>query len=93
MILILLFFFFFIFLLFLWDYRNNNSKLSANKLQKNKRIKFIDIWENFNEKDNYFTKLLEKYDYNFEIVNKNPDIIIVGPFGILQHDKFFIFWL
>lgn len=85
----ILYFLFFIIIIAYLNYRNNNSKDLKNKSKKQK-IKFIEMWKGFDKKDNYFTEILKKYNHDFEIVEKNPDIIIVGPFGIVQHLPKFI---
>ena len=46
-----------------------------------KRIHFRDFWSNFQKKNNYFTILLKKYGYKFEIVDSEPNIIIFSVFG------------
>jgi len=45
-----------------------------------KRIQFKGFWSGFNEKNNFFVKLLKKYNFKFVIVNTEPDIIIFSRF-------------
>lgn len=45
------------------------------------RIKFDNFWAGFSKNDNYFTNLLRKYGYSFEVVDTNPDILIFSVFG------------
>ena len=46
-----------------------------------KRLQFKGFWNTFKKKDNYFTRLLSKYGYKFEVVENDPDIIIFSVFG------------
>jgi len=57
-----------------------NKKTIRN--DKLKHIQFKDFWSGFDEKNNYFTRLLTKYGYEFKIVNTDPDIIIFSVFGM-----------
>jgi len=49
-----------------------------------KRIKFIDFYRDFDKKNNYYTNLLKRFNYKFEIVETNPDILIYNISGITQ---------
>lgn len=61
--------------------KNNFSSINLTK-----KIMFKDFWPNFNKKNNYFTQLLDKFNYKYEIVNSNPDILIISVFGNLQNN-------
>lgn len=47
------------------------------------KITFCDFWPGFNIHDNFFTKLLTKYDKNIKIVNINDDfdVLVFSCFG------------
>ncbi len=47
------------------------------------RLLFCDFWPDFNRNDNFFTRLLKKYDKDnkIEFVTKDPNIIIFTIFG------------
>tara|TARA_B100001093_G_scaffold318197_1_gene303537 strand:- start:455 stop:1396 length:942 start_codon:yes stop_codon:yes gene_type:complete len=51
----------------------------------NVRVQFKDFWPDFEEKENFFTSLFEKFGCKFSIVNENPDVIIFSVFGKYQH--------
>lgn len=59
--------------------KTSNKKILRNN--KLKRIYFKDFWPGFDKKNNYFTQLLSKYGYEFEIHRAHPDIIIFSNFG------------
>lgn len=63
----------------------NKKNRINNKL---KRIYFKDFWSSFSKKNNYFTELLTKYGYEFEIVDTDPDIIFFSVFGKYHKKKF-----
>ncbi len=56
--------------------------MNTNESKTLKRIHFKDFWRDFPDENNYFTDLLSKYGYAFEIVNTDPDIIIFSVFGL-----------
>lgn len=51
-------------------------------------VSFTDFWAGFNEKDNFFTKILS-HKYNVYVVkpNENPDLLICSYFGF-EHMKY-----
>ena len=60
-----------------------------------KRIKFINFWSSFNTKSNYFTDLLDEFEYKYVIDEDNPNIIISSVFysspsaaNILKYNSF-----
>ena len=55
---------------------------------KKKRIQFKGFWSGFNEKNNFFVKLLKKYNFKFVIVNTEPDIIIFSRFKHYYKKKY-----
>jgi len=62
-------------------------KISNKKSQSNnkiKRIRFLDFQKGFDKDNNFFTNLLKRYNHNFEVVDKNQDIIIFSVWGINQ---------
>jgi hypothetical protein len=62
-------------------------KISKKKKQSNnkiKRIRFLDFQKGFDKNNNFFTNLLKRYNHNFEVVDKNQDIIIFSVWGIIQ---------
>ena len=61
----------------------NTIYLKKDKHQT-KRIKFIDFYRDFDKKNNYYTNLLKRFNYKFEIVETNPDILIYNISGITQ---------
>jgi hypothetical protein len=63
----------------------DNKTLGKPKVSP--RIKFINFWHNFPKNENYFTNLLRKYGYSFEVVDTNPDIIIFSVFGQYRRPK------
>ena len=65
----------------------NKNTIKNNKL---KRIYFKDFWGGFSQKNNYFTELLRKYGYEFEIVDTDPDIIFFSVFG--EYHKNFTYY-
>ena len=62
--------------------------LTSIRKDKLKRIYFKDFWREFSQKDNYFTRLLTKYGYEFEIVDNDPDIIFFSVFGNTVRSNF-----
>jgi alpha(1,3/1,4) fucosyltransferase len=66
-------------------YSTDKPKLSQNKFIK--KIQFLDFWPGYDIKNNWFTELLTKYNYKFNSVDENPDIIIFSVFGT-GHQKF-----
>lgn len=66
------------------NYILRNNKESFKSLIK---IQMLDFWGDYGvSEDNFFTKLLRKYGFNFEIVDKNPDIIFFSVFGSYHQD-------
>ena len=62
--------------------------MKTRRNNKLKRIYFKDFWDGFSQKNNYFTKLLTKYGYEFEIVDTDPDIIFFSVFGQYHNNNF-----
>lgn len=75
---------FIILLIFIIIVITNKNKEHFKK--RVKRIKFVDFWGKFDVHDNFFTNLLDKYNYKYKIVNKNPDIVIFSVFGKYQNN-------
>ena len=50
-----------------------------------KRIMFKGFWRTFNKKNNIFINILNMNNTDFEIVDKDPDIIIFSVFGQEQY--------
>jgi len=48
------------------------------------KIMFRDFWGGYKAESNWFTIQLTKYDYDYVIVNDNPNIIIFSVFGNYQ---------
>jgi len=55
-----------------------------SKKSKIKKIKFVDFYKDMDKKNNYFTKLLKKFNHKFEVVENDPDILIFSMFGMTQ---------
>lgn len=73
--------------LIIWCYYKHSFKNNFSSVNLTKKIMFKDFWPDFNNNNNYFTNLLDKFNYKYKIVNSNPDILIISVFGNLQKNS------
>jgi alpha(1,3/1,4) fucosyltransferase len=53
-----------------------------------KKIQFIDFWDGFDRDNNWFTLLFDKFNYEYKIVENQPDIIILASIRRKQSINF-----